>query len=132
LLEETPSDWNGTWVRVVDISSEGEPIALVEFERYKVFMFGPPNDEAFNGHPLYERGLKPYSVFEIKNSSWVRRLERMNSVHPYHKAEQFERLKHYIFAFHDSTFECVAEGFKVSIHEGSLVNLLKVMQEKLN
>lgn len=131
LLENTPEGWDGSWVRVVDSSTEGEPIALIEFERYESFTFGPPNDEAFHGHPLYEQELEPYSVFEIKNSSWIRKLERMNSVHEYHNAKRYERLKHYVFAFHDSTFECIAEGFKVSIYEGSLMNLLKTMQEKL-
>jgi hypothetical protein len=87
-------------------------------------MFGPPNDEAFAGHPLSVRGLTPYGVFEVKNSSWVRRLERMNSVHPRHKPERFARLKHFIFTFHDTTFECIAEGFECTRHEGSVSRIL--------
>jgi hypothetical protein len=131
IIEDTPSDWDGSSVRVVDPSTPGEPLALVEFTAYWSFMFGAPSDEAFHGHPLAGRGLHPYGAFEIENSSWVRQLEKMNSVHPYHKSERFERLRHYIFAFHDSTFECVADGFTVSEHEGSLESILPVMQSRL-
>ncbi len=48
----------------------------------------------------------------------------MNSVHPYHKPEHFQRYKHFIFAFHDSTFECIAESFSASIHRGSTQGVL--------
>jgi len=131
IVEDKPSDWDGSYIRVVDPSTSGEPLALIEFSSYSSFMFGAPNDEAFAGHPLANRGLHPYGAFRIENSSWIRQLERMNSVHPYHKPERFERLKHFVFAFHDSTFECVAEGFAVSEHEGSLESLLTIMQSRL-
>src|SRR5262245_63708733 len=68
-----------------------------------------PNDEAFAGHPLANRGLMPYGAFVIESSSWIRRLEQMNSAHPCHKPERFWARKHYVLTFHDSTFECVAD-----------------------
>ncbi len=114
-----------------DFERNGEPIAIVEFKFRRSFMFGSPNDEAFSGHPLYERGLHPYSVFEIKNSSWIRKLKQMNSVHDKHNPENFKKYKHFVFAFHDSTFECVAESFDISIHEGSLESALTEMQKRL-
>jgi hypothetical protein len=120
LIQDTPSDWDGSTVRIINHASPNEPVALVEFSRYYAYSFGPPNDEAFSGHPLADRGLEPYGVFQIEGSSWIRQLERMNSVHPYHKPERYERLRHYIFAFHDSTFECVAEGYIITEHGGHL------------
>ena len=131
IVQDTPSDWDGSYVRIIDPSTSGEPLALVEFTFYWSFMFGAPNDEAFHGHPLANRGLHPYGAFQIENSSWIRQLEKMNSVHPYHNPGRFEKLRHYIFAFHDSTFECVAEGFTVSGHEGSLESILPIMQSRL-
>jgi hypothetical protein len=131
LLQADTSSWNGKSVRVVDLESSGESLALVEFRSRTSFMFGAPNDEAFHGHPLYSRGLKPYSAFVIENSSWIRHLERMNSVHPCHSPARYERLKHYVFAFHDSTFECVAESFTVTQHFGSLAEILSEMQKRL-
>lgn len=94
-------------------------------------MFGSPNDEAFAGHPLAGRGLHPYGAFEIENSSWVRQLEQMNFVHPLHCGGSLGLLKHFVWTFHDSTFECVAKNFAVSKHAGSLESLLPEMQRRL-
>src|SRR5450432_512612 len=58
---------------VLEPNSEGEPLAILSI-RHRALMFGPPNDEAFSGHPLASRGLHPYGAFEILDSSWVRRL----------------------------------------------------------
>lgn len=96
--------------------SDDESIAVARFVRPYAHMFGPPNDEAFEGHPLAPRGLEPYGVFRIENSSWIRQLERMNAVHDYHNPEGFARLTHYIFAFHDSTFECVAADVDFDVY----------------
>lgn len=40
-----------------------------------------PNDESLHGHPLFERGLAFYGAFRVENSSWIRALVRINSVH---------------------------------------------------
>lgn len=115
---------DGREPRVVGIDSENEECTLVKFRQTKAHMFGPPNDEAFDGHPLANRGLTPYTVFEVRNSSWIRGLERMNRVHRCHKPEHYSLFRHFIFAFHDSTFECVAEGFEWKTHEGSVFKTL--------
>ena len=118
-------------MRSVGPASPFEPTALIEFFAPRAHLFGPPNDEAFAGHPLAGRGLHPCGAFEVRRSSWVRALERMNRVHEYHDAGRYARLRHYIFAFHDSTFECVAEGFRVTEHAGPLSSLLPEMQRRL-
>lgn len=123
-LEDVPADWDGTAARLLSESEGDEPCALVKFERPYAHMFGPPNDEAFEGHPLSARGLCPYTVFEVQASSWLRALERMNSVHPYHKPERFAKYKHFVFAFHDTTFECIAESFMLTLHRGSVRSVL--------
>ena len=132
IAQNTPPDWDGTSVRVVTPTTSGETITLIEFERYCSYMFGMPNDEAFNGHPLASRGLHLYSAFQIEHSSWIRQLESMNSIHPYHSRERYNRLKHYIFAFHDSMFECTAENFALSTYEGSLRDVFLEIQKRLN
>lgn len=131
IVQAPPMGWDSSHSRIVPPSTSGEPFALIEFASYRSIMFGPPNDEAFEGHPLADRGLRPYRAFEIENSSWIRQLERMNTVHPHHKPERFQNLRHFVFAFHDSTFECVAEGYTIWQHEGSLESLLLIMQEHL-
>jgi hypothetical protein len=93
---------------------DGETMALVRFLGCKAHMLGPPNDEAFRGHPLASRGLHPYGAFRVQKSSWLRTLERMNEVHPRHRPELFQRYEHFVLSFHDSTFECIARGVEAS------------------
>jgi hypothetical protein len=80
---------------------------------------GTPNDEVFRGHPLNGKGLRPYCPLLVKNSSWIKELEAINSVHSY------------IFGFHDSTFECVAESFLVEARATTLAGLLTEICGKL-
>jgi hypothetical protein len=131
-LENVPDGWDGTTIRIVSSGTEDEPVAIVRFKRCLVHMFGPPNDESFSGHPLSSRGLGPYGAFEIVDSSWLRILERMNSVHEHHDKKRFlENRKHFIFSFHDSTFECIAEDFTVEIAKGSVKGMVAHMLESV-
>jgi len=113
-LEEKVGGWDGTTVRLLSPDQGNELCAVVDFVLPYAHMFGPPNDEAFAGHPLAERGLQPYGAFEVEGSSWLATLERMNSVHPYHRPERFKKYRHFILSFHDTTFECIAESFTFS------------------
>jgi len=128
LVCDPDSDWDGTYVNVVDNDSDGT-VALVRFHRPYIHTMGAaPNEEAIGGHPLAARGLEAFAAFEILNSSWIRQLERMNSVHSYHDRKRFMNGKrHFIFVFHDSTFECVAEGFDVSILHGSILDSIEAV-----
>ncbi len=132
VVSEPDPSWDGSSVTVADPGSEHELIAVVEFEGALALSFGPPNDEAFSGHPLAARGLHPYAAFEIRESSWIRGLERMNSVHPRHTRESFESYRHFIFAFHDSTFECVANGYTFSTRRDSIRSLARALSGSLS
>jgi hypothetical protein len=128
-IEERDPNWDGTTVRVVGPDSEGEPTAIVSFSRYTAYFHGPPNDEAFSGHPLSDRGLDPYGAYEVQKSSWIKRLIEMNRVHPYQRDESFTDCRHFILSFHDSVFECVARDYTVSLGSGSI---LKVVEKALH
>lgn len=131
-LQDSPEDWDGTSIRIISPETEGEPLALVRFSPCYASMFGPPNDEAFIGHPLANRGLRPYGAFVIENSSWLRQLERMNSIHTSHNPERFLARKHYVLSFHDSTFECIANSYIVETHESSIREIVYRMTELLD
>ncbi|HEU0015654.1 MAG TPA: hypothetical protein VFQ45_18400 [Longimicrobium sp.] len=118
MIQETLPAWEGA--DVAGVESGDLPIAVVQFHRPYAHMLGWPNDEAFAGHPLAARGLHPYGAFVVEDSSWIRALERMNSVHPLHDPARFRPRTHYVLSFHDSTFECVAEGFSFTVRNGSL------------
>ncbi len=100
-----------------------EDRAFVKFSLCLAHSFGLPNDEAFDGHPLAARGLEPFGAYRIENSSWLRQLERMNEVHPNHTPDLFRRHTHYILAFKDWTFECIARSYTVSVVPGPLPSL---------
>ena len=110
-VQKNDPNWDGSTINVRDSSNEG--IATVKFSKYAQFKFGNPNDEAIEGHPLFDYGLQPYAIQEVENSKWVKELIKMNSVHPYHKDSMFENYQHYIFFFHDTCFEIVCEKFEI-------------------
>jgi hypothetical protein len=120
LVSEPDPNWDGTYINVVGPDSEDRLVARIRFERPYAHMFGPPNDEAFSGHPLAPRGLAAYGVWEVHGSSWLRSLERMNSVHPLHTRDAFAHLRHFVFSFHDTTFECIAGHYRCHVERGSV------------
>jgi hypothetical protein len=111
------------------------PPALVRFRGVCAAMFGPPNDEAFRGHPFAARGLGPYSAAEVHDSSWIRSLERMSSVRSHHRPEHYAQLRHFVLAFHDSTFECVAMSYDFVLASGPLdrlaAEMLSLIRERI-
>jgi hypothetical protein len=67
---------DGVLVLSYRLAPTADEVAIVEFDSVSAHYFGPPNDEALNGHPLYGRGLRFYGVYEVHKSSWIRALER--------------------------------------------------------
>ena len=130
-MQERLPIWKRSAAELAASEDSREDVALVRFNRCFAHMLGSPSDEAFAGHPLESRGLRPYGVFRIDQSSWIRKLEKMNSVHPSHHAEVFRGLQHLVFAFHDSTFECVCQGFDVRTTQGSMREVVPEMVKLL-
>lgn len=123
--------WDGTYVTAASTSSEAS-LALVEFERCKSAKLGGPNDEVLWGHPLSGRGLESYTAQMVHNSIWLAELEKINSVHRYYSHDHWIDLKHYIFWFHDSTFECLANSYTVELFDEPLDELLARTVKRLN
>jgi hypothetical protein len=123
--------WDGTNPRSISAATTEDPVAVVDFGLARAHYLGPPNDEAFHGHPLASRGLRPYGAFEVGNSSWIRALAEMNAVHPRHSPALFASLRHFILTFHDSTFECVAKEFDVTVVDGPLAKAVAEVQQWL-
>jgi hypothetical protein len=132
LLSEPDPNWDGTYVTVKSPANEGpEPLGLVEFTRCISAKLGAPNDEVFEGHPLNGKGLEAYGAQRVVNSRWLKEVEKINSVHRMYRPESWRDLHHFIFWFHDSTFECLAESYKVETHRISMKALLGIMVERL-
>jgi hypothetical protein len=132
LLSEPDPAWDGTYVTIKSPSDDGpEPLALVEFEHCLSARLGAPNDEVFDGHPLNGKGLEAYSAQRVVNSRWLKEIEKINSIHRGYRPEHWSDLHHFIFWFHDSTFECIARSYKVETHRISMKELLGLMVERL-
>ncbi len=105
-------------------------MGIAAFRRCLAHRFGPPNDEALEGHPLYGRGLEMYGAHLVARSSWISELERRNRVHRSHNPELYANWKHYVLCFHDETFECIAEGHSIEVVEGVPSVLLSWLASK--
>jgi hypothetical protein len=107
----------------VDISNSDMPIernnkedrgvAVITFKNHLIYKFGYPNAEALQAHPYYTLGLEAYRLFEVVSSDWVEDIEQKNRVHPFHNPIRYKMYKHFLIAFEDSTFECVAAGMEI-------------------
>jgi len=131
-VNEPDPNWDGTFVNVVDTGSqEAVSLCLVSFNRCSSAKLGHPNDEVQHGHPLAKRGLEGYTAQIVKNSPWLAEVAETNSVHSCDNPEHWKSLNHYVFWFHDSTFECLAESFDVEVTSETMEDLLGRVQEKL-
>jgi hypothetical protein len=124
--------WDGRYATGKDPGDGSvESLALVEFVGCVSAKLGDPNDEVFRGHPLSGRGLKGYTAQRVVNSRWLAELERINSVHSGYDPTRWRTLDHYVFWFHDSTFECVAESYVVELFRESMSDMLARIWRKL-
>lgn len=123
--------WDGTYVNVVQ-TTDTLSIAIVEFLRCESFRFGGPNDEVLTGHPLWGKGLEYYEAHVVANSRWLAEQERINSVHSLYNPNIWKTLKHYLLLFHDETFECLAQDFKVEVVTESMGQAVKMVTERLH
>ena len=131
-LRDVDQNWDGTYVKVRNPNSGlSEKLALIEFEQCICAKMGDPNDEVLHGHPLYGKGLAGYEAMVVENSIWLKALEKINAVHDAYNPEFWRGLRHYILPFHDSTFECVARGFRVEVFEVPLSDLLSEVCKRL-
>lgn len=86
--------------------------AVVEFKRCLVSRFGYPNDEARWGIPPYKD--VSYGIYEVRDSTWIKDVVRLNRYRfPWTKDDYVRR--HFIFAFHDDTFECLADDLALEV-----------------
>lgn len=116
LLPIHDPNWDGTYVTVKDPASGAvEAIAIVEFRACRAFTLGPPSDEALSGHRLWGKGLDFYTAHVVEDSSWLGEIERRNAVHSEHSPSLFAGLVHYLFTFHDETFECITRTHDVTV-----------------
>ncbi|MCB9164085.1 MAG: hypothetical protein H6592_06585 [Flavobacteriales bacterium] len=103
---------------------EEESVGVVTFHRDRAHRFSGINDEILSGHPLYGKGLDPYSAHEVENSAWLKELQKVHSVHDRYDPTRWASVKHYILCFHDDMLEVLADGFTVEKRSGTVKEVL--------
>ena len=103
--------------------------AVIEIQGCSITKFGYPNDEALPGHPLYKLGLGAYGVFEVKQSLWIKEMTQQNRVSCPKTTKS--RQRPFIFTFHDSTFECVADDIRATLKTEPYKEIFKEITEQV-
>jgi hypothetical protein len=100
------------------MSSSGGPMmehagrAVVRFKRCILSRFGYPNDEARWGIAKYKGAS--YGIYEVRNSTWIQEVVRMNRCRFPSTRDDYVA-KHFLFTFHDDTFECLADDMALEV-----------------
>jgi hypothetical protein len=116
--------------------------AVMEFKGCCRTLFGGPNDEALPEHPLWHKGLadRGYDICEVLNSSWAKEvMGRARRSAERIWGSRFEKAyqnvdwstRHFIVTFHDSTFECLADDFVLTVHKAPFAELLGRISQRL-
>ena len=131
---DTPDpNWDGSYTTLIDNKSDTSfPIAIVTFIRPNSHRFGIVNDEAADGHPLYDKGLEVYSAHIIENSRWIEELKSIHKVHPRYSDKHWIGSKHFLLFFHDEIFEIIAEGYDIEVINSTFENAAVEIAKRLN
>ena len=91
--------------------TEGE-VALVRFEHCFEFKLGMPGEDQIHKSPYSGLDLINFKPHIVENSPWINELEsRYKVISGFSRNERI--YVHYVFAFHDRTFECISSGYTV-------------------
>jgi hypothetical protein len=132
-VEESDPEWDGSYTTLINPSSESiYTLAVVEFIHPHSHRFGIVNDEAAEGHPLYEKGMKVYAAHKIENSSWITELKAIHKVHPYFSELKWSKYNHYLLFFHDEIFEIIATDYRIQLYKSAFKDLAIRISEFLN
>jgi hypothetical protein len=107
---------------------EHDKTAIVEFQRCLLTRFGHPNDEARWGMPKYVNCS--YGIYEVKYSSWIKEVVAANR-HSFPETRDDYVHRHFLFAFHDSTFECLADDLSIKVVEQQYSEVLAAVSGRV-
>ena len=132
-IDTRDPNWDGSYTTLIDNKSDtSSPIAIVTFIRPNSHRFGIVNDEAVNGHPLYDKGLEVYRAHIIENSSWIEELKSIHKAHPYYSDDHWVDDKHFLLFFHDEIFEIIARDYKIEVVDSTFNNVAIDVAKRLN
>jgi hypothetical protein len=97
------------------LKTKSQQLALVGFRGiggYRVLALG---DDDAEGHPLAGKGLRPYGVFEVMNSTWSDEINAIRDKRVMYSAStrRITANHHYFIYFKARTFEVLSDSFSV-------------------
>jgi hypothetical protein len=104
-----------------DVGREGS--VLFEFKHNEELRFGGLNDEVFESHPLYGKGMDIYGLFIVRNSRWKRELQAGNAVHTCYSEEWWSGFEHYILRGKEGELSCLARSYGWRVLRESILEL---------
>ena len=132
LIRETDPNWDGTYVTMIDNTSDTVySSALAEFSG-STFRFGIANDEVFSGLPLWNKGLESYAAHIIENSTWINEIKKINKVHPGYSEDMWKDDNHFALLFHDEIFEVIAKDYKIELFKATFGELAIEVAKRMN
>jgi hypothetical protein len=102
--------------------------AIFRFKRCLATRFGYPNDEARDGIPRFKDTV--YGIYEVQHSSWIRDTIRDNRYRFPSTSDDYIG-RHLVFAFHDSTFECLTDDFEFELSTDPYTSILARIAERV-
>jgi len=97
-----------------------EEACVVTFNHCFEYKMGMPDENTIHQHSLGDKGLKGYKAHVVEDSSWISELEKRYGVISDY-TQDGRKYSHYIFTFHDRSFECVASGYTINVHKNIYV-----------
>jgi hypothetical protein len=102
--------------------------AIFRLKRCLATRFGYPNDEARGGIPRFKDTV--YGIYEVQNSTWIRDTIRDNRYRFPNTSDDYIG-RHLVFAFHDSTFECLTDDFEFEVSTEPYATILARITERV-
>ncbi len=112
----------------MSLQTNDEPCAAVIFDGLQDFRFGPPNEDCCGFYQKFIENFAPGEAYVTNLGSWLTsvglrdtRIFKLND----------PDCKHYIFTFHDSTVEVIAQGFRVETDTCSVHSMISRQLKEL-
>lgn len=106
-----------------------DDVALITFEHCFEFRMGMPGESRISSSPYSGLGILNFEAHIVENSPWMDELEKRYKVlSDFSQGER--KYTHYLFTFHDRTFECISSGYCITRHMETTVK--KVLESKVS
>jgi len=120
---------------VCDLFNQVERSVTFCFEGCVDSRFGGLNDEVYEEHSLYGKGLGLTGFFVVRNSRWLSEIEKAMSVHPSYDPSLWREYKHYLFRDKGGEFSCLAKSDSYQVNDypvSKVADFIRSLKVRLN